>query len=309
MPVDARDPLPARLARRDTGYLLFGLTPPRRSHTFDEAQRIADVTLDRLAGIDLDALPLYDIVDENERTSAERPFPDLPTLDPADFVARHLGAWGGSIVVYRCVGKYSEIELDTWLHQQDPERICTVFVGAASREMQVQTTLPQAQALGVGRGRTCCSAASPYPSVTPSAPTSTTGWWPRGSWLLLRHPGGLRRPSRAQPGLGLLLRMSRPRDRAGTDHLHPVGVRLAQDAGVLALAGVDVPRWMENALRHSHDTLAASSQQCLATARDLAAFCRSLGMPFGFNVESVSIRKAEIDAAVDLANRLRAEVL
>lgn len=32
-------------------------------------------------------------------------------------------------------------------------------------------------------------------------------------------------------------------------------------------------------------------------------------MPFGFSVESVSIRKAEIEAAVALAGRVRAEVL
>ena len=33
--------------------------------------------------------------------------------------------------------------------------------------------------------------------------------------------------------------------------------------------------------------------------------CRRLGMPFGFNVESVSIRKAEIDASIAPAVELR----
>jgi hypothetical protein len=64
---------------------------------------------------------------------------------------------------------------------------------------------------------------------------------------------------------------------------------------------------MENALTRSEDLLAASFEQCLATAHDLAGFCAGLGVPFGFNVESVSIRKAEIDAAVALAARLRAD--
>jgi hypothetical protein len=311
VPVDARGRLPARLADRESGYLLFGLTPPRRSVASEEAQRIADVTLDRLAVIDLDALLLYDIVDENERTSAERPFPYLPTLDPADYVVRHLGAWDGSIVVYRCVGKYSEIELDTWLNQQDPERIAAVFVGAASREVQVRTTLPQAQAL----------------------------WRRSGSEVLL---GGIAIPERHTTRADEHDRLVAKADRGCSffvtqvvydaqaarnlvsDYYYACQGRGIEPAPViftlsicgslktlefLRWLGVDVPRWVENALRHSHDTLAASSQQCLATAHDLAGFCTSLGMPFGFNVESVSIRKAEIDAAVDLAVRLRAEVL
>jgi hypothetical protein len=69
--------------------------------------------------------------------------------------------------------------------------------------------------------------------------------------------------------------------------------------------GVDVPRWLENALRNAADPLPESYDQCVANAGDLTAFCRRLGMPFGFNVESVSIRKVEIDASVALAAQLR----
>jgi hypothetical protein len=34
------------------------------------------------------------------------------------------------------------------------------------------------------------------------------------------------------------------------------------------------------------------------------SFCRRLGVPFGISVESVSIRKLEIEASVRLAGRL-----
>jgi 5,10-methylenetetrahydrofolate reductase len=72
--------------------------------------------------------------------------------------------------------------------------------------------------------------------------------------------------------------------------------------------GVTVPRWIENELRHADDTLDASYEQAVATAVDLIAFCRRLGVPFGLNVESVSIRKVEIEASVRLAARLEAEL-
>ena len=78
----------------------------------------------------------------------------------------------------------------------------------------------------------------------------------------------------------------------------------AKTLAFLKWLGVGVPRWLENSLLHADDTLAESYEHCLANARDLIAFCRRLGMPFGFLVESVSIRKVEIEASVALAGEL-----
>jgi isopropylmalate/homocitrate/citramalate synthase len=69
-----------------------------------------------------------------------------------------------------------------------------------------------------------------------------------------------------------------------------------------------VPRWIENELRHAGDPLEASYKQAFATATELIAYCRALGVPFGLNVESVSIRRVEIEASVRLAQALRAEL-
>jgi hypothetical protein len=44
--------------------------------------------------------------------------------------------------------------------------------------------------------------------------------------------------------------------------------------------------------------------QAVATAVELIDFCRRLDVPFGINVESVSIRREEIEAAVELATQL-----
>jgi 5,10-methylenetetrahydrofolate reductase len=72
--------------------------------------------------------------------------------------------------------------------------------------------------------------------------------------------------------------------------------------------GVDVPRWIMNELQHAEDTLDASFEQALATALELIAYCRRLGVPFGLNVESVSIRRTEIESSVNLAARLQSEL-
>ena len=129
-----------------------------------------------------------------------------------------------------------------------------------------------------------------------------------GRLLLLCHPGHLRRQRRQEPGLRLCLRVPRSRPRSGPDRLHLFGVRLDQDLEFLRWLGVDVPRWIENDLRHADDTLDASLELAEATAVELMSFCRRLGVPFGINVESVSIRRFEIEASVRLAERLRGEL-
>ncbi|SFC95287.1 hypothetical protein SAMN04487968_11622 [Nocardioides terrae] len=81
----------------------------------------------------------------------------------------------------------------------------------------------------------------------------------------------------------------------------------------LLLGGVAIPErhsrrenehLIENDLRHSANPLSASLEQAQTTAVELIDYCRRLGVPCGLNVESVSIRREEIDASVDLAARL-----
>lgn len=136
-----------RIAAGTGEFLLFALTPPRSSSTGDRAQEIADATLARLRPLDLDGLILYDIADEAARNSAQRPFPFMPTMDPAEFFADNLAGWPAPVVVYRAVGKYSTAELRGWCDGQDPSRVMAVLVGAASRDSRSKTSLKQAQSL------------------------------------------------------------------------------------------------------------------------------------------------------------------
>jgi hypothetical protein len=55
-------------------------------------------------------------------------------MDPAVYHADYLSAWQRPVVVYRCVGKYSEAELAQWLGTIDTNRVLSVFVGSSSSE-------------------------------------------------------------------------------------------------------------------------------------------------------------------------------
>ena len=141
--------LQRRIVEREGEFLLFALTPPRRATSPDKAQQIADVTLKRLQALDLDGLVLYDIDDESDRNPEERPFPFLPTMDPAEYLSQYLNDVSMPVVVYRAVGKYGEPDLRSWLGAQDPDRRLSVFVGASSRDKPVATSLVRAHALRI----------------------------------------------------------------------------------------------------------------------------------------------------------------
>ncbi|MFF7122161.1 methylenetetrahydrofolate reductase [Streptomyces sp. NPDC008240] len=294
--------LRSRVADADSGVLLFGITPPRLSNTPERIREITAATLARLESLDVDGLALYDIDDESDRNPAQRPFPYLPTIDPAVYHADYLGKWNRPVVVYRCVGKYSRTELRTWLRTADADRLLGVFVGASSKGKAVRTGLSEAQVL--------------RRDVRPDLLLGAVA-------ITERPEEHLRLVAKQVAGCAYFIsQVIYSADAAKSmvsDYYYacrerdleprPVLFTLSVCGSVKTLAflqwlGVDVPRWLENSLRHADDTLAESYQHCLANARDLIAFCRKLGMPFGFLVESVSIRKVEIDASVALAHEL-----
>lgn len=300
--------LTARIRSGQGEFVLFAITPPRRSTPVERLPEIARATTDRLGGLDLDGLVLYDIDDESSRNPVERPFPFSPTIDPSDYRADFLQAWQKPVIVYRAVGKYQRAGLESWVAEQDAGRTLTVMVGAASSGTSAPVSLAQAQAIGS--------------ELNPD--------------LLL---GGVAIPERHSRSENEHLRLI-AKQEAGcrffvTQVVYDLNAaknlvsdyRYACEArGLTAVPivftfsvcgsmktleflrwlGVDVPRWIENDLRHAVDPLAVSSEQAAVTAVELIEYCRRLDVPFGLNVESVSIRREEIEASVALAARLAA---
>jgi 5,10-methylenetetrahydrofolate reductase len=72
--------------------------------------------------------------------------------------------------------------------------------------------------------------------------------------------------------------------------------------------GISFPRWLENELKHSTDVLERSIRLCEQLFADIWDYAQEKKLPLGINVESVSIRKAEVDASVELFRLLRARI-
>jgi hypothetical protein len=295
------------LLRAEHGLLLYGMTPPRLTTTPERAEEIAAATLARLENVNPDALIIYDVDAEADRSPQPRPFPFMPMMDPADFVDRHLADWTGPLVIYRAVGKYTEEELSRWLTTLDADRVLPVLVGAASRDQVVKTRLADAYRLHAELGG-----------------RTTIG----GVCIAERHVGTgqehRRMLSKQEDGCGFFVSQV----CYDLDHIRnllsdyayacrdedvvprPVILTLAPCGSTKTLEfmswlGIDVPRWLRTEIARSEDPLTESYDQCVTNARALISFCRRLGLPFGINVESLTNRKVEIEASVDLAQEVR----
>jgi hypothetical protein len=299
-----------RIADGQGEFLLFALTPPRLATEREHVQEIADTTVARLRPLELDGLILYDIDDEAERNPAERPFPFMPTIDPADYLADHLASWPSPVIVYRAVGKYARSDLRSWLAAQDPARVMTVLVGAASRDAKPRTSLADAQAL--------------RREVSPDLSLGGVAIPERHS---RREDEHLRLLAKQEAGCRFFVTqvvydLNAAKNLVSDYHYECAARGVAQAPFVFTFSvcgsmktldflrwlGVDVPRWIQNDIEHAADPLEASYHQALTTATELMAYCRSLGVPFGINVESVSIRRVEIEASVRLAAELRTQL-
>ncbi|OLZ47142.1 methylenetetrahydrofolate reductase [Amycolatopsis keratiniphila] len=299
-----------RIDRAAGEFLLFALTPPRLATAQERVQQIADATMARLRPLNLDGLILYDIDDEAARNPAQRPFPFVPTHDPANYLADNFTNWRTPVIVYRAVGKYAPSELRTWLAAQDPARVMTVLVGASSSKIDTMTSLADAQAL--------------RRDVNPGLSLGGVAIPERHS---RRDDEHLRLLAKQDAGCRFFVTqvvydVNAAKNLVSDYHYEcvargraPVPIVFTfsvcgslKTLDFLRWLGVDVPRWIENDLKHAADTLEASYQLALAAATELMTYCRGLGVPFGINVESVSIRREEIEASVRLAERLRAEI-
>jgi hypothetical protein len=299
-----------RIKAGQGGFLLFAVTPPRQSTPADRLPDIARATVERLDHLNLDGLVLYDIDDESSRNPVERPFPFSPTIDPSEYRAEHLQGWPTPVIVYRAVGKYQREDLRTWLSRQDPRRTLTVMVGAASSGITGPVSLADAHALRF--------------ELNPELLLGGVAIPERHSRRENEH---LRLIAKQEAGCRFFITqviydlnaaknlVSDYRYECQSRGLTPVPIVFTYSVcgsmktlEFLRWLGVDVPRWIENDLRHSTNPLRASLDQAAATAVELTDFCRRLEVPFGVNVESVSIRREEIEASVELAARLAAHI-
>jgi hypothetical protein len=300
-----------KLDRGLTGIRLYGIAPPKRATDPERLREIAAQQVARIRMLGPDGLVVYDIQDEPGRGGQVRPFPFLPTFDPEVYAYDALRELAIPKVVYRCVGAQPREVLSSWIEAtRTAERRFSVFVGAA-RGHSHSLGLPLTEAYALAR----------------TAPNLVLG----GIAIAERHASKedehQRILAKKDAGCRFFITQS-VYDAASTKSLlsdyalalqacggmpAPIVLTFSPCGSVRTLEfmkwlGISFPRWLENELRHSADTLERSVDLCESVFSDVQDYAREKRLPIGINVESVSIRKSEVDASVELYRRLSARL-
>lgn len=303
------DSLAEKLLARTPGICLYGLAPPKQATPPEQLENIVAQQLDRLGALAIDGLVVYDIQDEAERISAPRPFPFLPTLDPEAYAHRHLERLPVGKIVYRCVQRDTPHSFVEWLRRASATGAprLAVLVGAPSRRADLGLPLTSAYALakehapdlvlgGIAIAERHAQSSNEHERILAKTERGCRFFVTQAIYDVTSTKSLL-----SDYALAL---------RAKGDAPRPIVLTFSPCGSLKTLAfmqwlGVVFPRWLENELRFAADPLVKSLDLCERILLELWEYAREKGIPIGVNVESVSIRKAEIEASVELFQRLR----
>jgi hypothetical protein len=300
-----------KVMNRASAISLYGIAPPKRTTEPERLAQIVQQQKARFRELTIDGLVVYDIQDESERSGRPRPFPFLPTVDPVLYADDQLGDFDVPKVVYRAVQALGHSEFTAWLDrvQARPQASFSVFVGAATTSAST-SRLSLAEAYRLARQR---------------APKLVVG----GIAIAERHARKLDEHARilAKTAQGCRFFVTQAvYDVSSMKSLlsdyafelqdqqrQPVPIVCtfapcgsAKTLDFMKWLGISFPRWLENELRRSRDPLQRSVTLCESIFAEVLDFAREKQLPLGMNVESVSIRKDEIDASVALLHSLNA---
>ncbi len=286
----------------ESGLLLYGITPPKEGTTPERLEEIAQKTLARLSPLDIDALVVYDVQDESARTKEERPFPFLNALDPFVFAAEHLYSLNIPKIIYRPAAKFSAEELSDWLEGLHKHNFYPVFVGVPAPGFPAKTSLPEAYNIWSKYQKTSVAGAVTIPErhfMLEDEDVRILDKMQHGvSYFISQCIFNLDYAKQVIKDLSqsCISRQINPPTIIFT--LTACGS--AKTLQFMEWLGIHVPDELKDELKKSNDILEKSVNICLDIASALTEFCSKLNIPFGFNIESVAIRKAEIEASIHI---------
>lgn len=301
--------LTKKLTARSSGISLYGLAPPKKATPPSELKGIVAQQVAQLQSMPIDGLIVYDIQDEAARNPEPRPFPFLPTLDPEIYAYEHLDHLTAPKIVYRCVNRDTPETFVQWLKDQEAKRRepLSVLVGAPSQRADVRLSLADA-----------------YELARQHAPRLLLG----GIAIAERHGKSANEHERilakTERGCRFFVTQAVYDVTSTKSLLSDYAVAVREKGGVpmpiiltfspcgsvktlsfMKWLGIAFPRWLENELRFAENPLAASVDLCEQIFVEIWDYAHQKEIPIGINVESVSIRKSEIEASLELFRRLR----
>ncbi|TPE51276.1 hypothetical protein FJM67_09545 [Maribrevibacterium harenarium] len=302
--------LARKLNDQERGVYFIGTTPPKLSTAEDQLEAIADKLLARLDDIDVDGWIVYDIQDESSRIDKPRPFPYMETHDPRAWSQRLARKTGQPVITYKSVSSRSADEFSAWLEEAWSSYNVRdlVLVGAPSSDGNI--VLPLATA---------------YETINTHPRKFHLG----GVTIAERHANKgdehLRLQQKTASGCEFFVSQAVYNPQATVDLISQYA-RSCKAAGqkpkriVLTFTpcgsaktlefmdwlGISVPVATQHRILDAENPLAESIKVCRAALEQIIETALPLDVPLGLNIESLTNRKEEIDASIQLYKLLKA---
>lgn len=290
-----------------SGLLLYSFTPPKITTEQERLAVIAAKQLERMKNLDVDGIILYDIQDESDRTSEERTYPFIHTVAPETYYRDYLAGVKQPVIVYKSIANQTTESFNTWLNDnQDLEHF--VFVGASSKAQVEKTSFGLTDAYELKRKQ--------HDHLLLGGVTIPERHSKKGD-------ENKRIFSKIQNGCSFFVsqcvynvfdskNLLSDYYYDALEHsyeMKPIFFTLSPCGSIKTLEfmkwlGIEVPKWLYNDLKHSKDILETSVRTSVMIANELVDFAASKQIPIGFNIESISNKKDEIDAATEILNRI-----
>ena len=302
--------LKSKLLNNRRGLYLYGTTPPRQGLSSEKIYAIAEKLTARLANLNLDAINVYDIHDEVGRTQIARPFPFLPVVDSRAYAQILKNLTGTEIINYKCAVHHPRADFSAWLDQSWQQfglRYLALVGGSTSQMAYPGLTLSQA-AKAIAEHKYDFV----FGGVTIAERHSTKG--NEHLKLIEKSRWGMKFFTsqvvyQPEATIQLLQDYSQQCQKL---NLSPVRIILTfapcghlKTLQFLKWLGVNFPREAEREIFSAQSPLQKSLEVCCSTLRQILESIKHFQIPLGINVESVSIKKDEIDASIELFQELK----
>ena len=292
------------------GVYLIGTTPPKIGTDKAQLKIIAEKLLGRLHEIEYDGVIIYDIQDESSRTNQDRPFAFKQTVDPREYshLIRNLSAQ--DVITYKSVAQRGVGEFKDWLSEtkNDYDLQNVVLVGSPSSVGDIKLSLPDA-----------------YKALAEQSDDFFLG----GVTIAERHSSKRNEHERliektaqgcqffisqavydAQATIELITSYARTCKAQGITPQRiiltftPCGGEKTLD--FMKWLGISVPEATKWRMLDADNTLNESVRICRENLDLILKSCAHLDVPLGLNIESLTNRKEEIDASINLYRLLKA---
>ena len=296
-----------KVSNNQAGALLYGITPPKKSTEEEKMLALAARRTERINSLGVDALVVYDIQDESTRNGEARPFEYFPTHDPLTYTDRYQQEITCEKIIYQVVGKYEKGEFSRRLAGAHRSRYLSVFVGAASKDQPARIRLPEAYELwGKAPEKSLLGGV-----VIPERHNSKNNEHVR---ILEKQASGCsffisQCICNIEMVKDFISDYCFAVDDQGLERKYFVfTLSICGTVETLRLMnwlGINIPRWMQNDLVRSRDIIQESISQNLKVVAELKEYCTEKHLSYGFNVESISPKKSEVEATVALLSEIK----